>query len=292
MSFKAKTKKSGDLALAKEWNEATAEIERLEKAKINKSGGTMTGQLTVNNNIISNGYGAKLICHRLLTAPWLNENATFGKARQHSLRLYADGDEEKDHRIETRLDFGQGNNNWEKIFSVPLTPSNLLKNNQTYVVRILVSATDITTDSDLCVGISDGNNFVGFERSDIGNPKQMGTFVSGVDGEILRSRRQVRNARTPSMTYQSFDIQMHLGKTTWISGRINSELAQMAWTSDRTIQRSNALSLAAFIQGAPEEHGIYSIEVSIIAESPIPTNQLYGLTGIEIPAYGGLGPIE
>ena len=257
--FTPVSKQPGDLAKAAEWNAISDEVERLGKSKVDKVGGTMTGQLTVNHNIISAGYGAKLICYRLLTASWLHENAIFGKARSFTF-----------NNQEERLDFGRGSNDWEKIFSVPLVPAGLLTANQSYAVRIAVSATDISDDADLVVGLSDGTTFVGFERSDIQNDEQIGTFLSGIDGELLSNRTQTRIDRYPKQTYQWFEVLMRLGKTTWISGRVSSEIAAVAWTSDRTIKRDNMLFLTSFIQGHEEEHGIHSIEVSIVAESPIP----------------------
>ncbi len=54
MPFTPADKNPGDLARAQEWNNAMHEVERLENAKVNRTGDTMTGPLTTGNLKIGN----------------------------------------------------------------------------------------------------------------------------------------------------------------------------------------------------------------------------------------------
>lgn len=47
MSFKVKTKKSGDMIRSEDWNEAMEEIFRLEESKLSLKGGGITGSLSI-----------------------------------------------------------------------------------------------------------------------------------------------------------------------------------------------------------------------------------------------------
>lgn len=356
MPFTPDVKQPGDLARAQDWNEAMSEVVRLENAKVDKTGDTMTGRLTINGggdvepgsggylvlgsasgvnialdnneimarnngqtaplhlqvdggdlivhnsrtdaqkvivtdaglvgigtatpetklhvvgNVLSTGYGAKTICHRLMTAPWLNENAAFGNARSHALN-------------NNRLDIGAGSASWEKLFSVPLVPANTLSANRTYAVRIAVSATNLTSDNDLTIGLSDGTNVVGFLRRDGGN-NIIGTTIAGTDGNTLGSRATGPEGGASNVTHKSFEIQMRLAADTWVLGKVNSEIEPSAWTAPRTILRENTLSLVAFGENAGEQYGIYAVEVSIMHESPIPITFIFGeLLGVLEPIF-------
>ncbi len=263
MAFNPDVKQPGDLARAQDWNEAMEEVVRLENSKVDNSGDTINGSLNVFGNVLATGYGAKLICHRLLTAPWLDNNATFSNPRSHSLS-------------NDRLDFGKGNEDHEKLFSVNLVPANTLSNNRSYMIKIATAAEALTTDNDLLIGISDGTNVVGFQRLDSNNNDNIGRGMSGKDGNRLENMSWGPLGGAISNTHQWFEIQMRLDDDTWILGKVGSVVTPTAWTSNRTLNRENALFLVAFANDAGEEYGIFSIEVSIMGESPIPVQSSFG----------------
>jgi hypothetical protein len=162
---------------------------------------------------------------------------------------------------------GVDNRDYDVLLEVPLTQAGVLPAGAT--VAIDISASPLSSDNDLKVGITDGVSVVVFERSD--NNSGMGRLLDGdrlgpwlpvgIQADMDYSFEMFTNAGMPV----EFSALFTLGQTeTSVYGQIGTSTGTA--TASRLLSLDSPLSLVLLADDDWEEYGINRINVSVVPE--------------------------
>jgi hypothetical protein len=201
--------------------------------------------------------GPVRIYSRLMTPRWLQANADFHSARVNTI-------------TDTEISFGAAGagNMFARLLTVPLLPSNTLKPNETYLVRIVVNQVVASADNDPLFGITDGTHFAGVLKTDADNT-EAAAVVLGHYGNNLTSVTQVA-LDGPSQNAQNFEVLLRLGPA--VGGNTPvffvSRIGMLAerYQAASAIDRTRSISFAIFANHAEELYTFQSFEVTIERE--------------------------
>jgi hypothetical protein len=197
------------------------------------------------------------IYSRLMTPRWLQANANFHSARVSTIN-------------DTEVLFGAAGsgNTFTRLLTVPLLPSNTLKPNEAYLVRIVINQVVASTDNDPSFGITDGTYFAGVQKQDEANSDATWA-ITGQYGNNLTAPSGT-GLGGPPQNAQNFEILLRLGPAVggntpvFFVGRVGTLAGrhQAALAIDRT----RSISFAAFAHDAEELYNFQSFEVIIERE--------------------------
>lgn len=190
-----------------------------------------------------------LLFRRHLTAEWLNTNAQFGSARTRAM-------------TGSRLDFSVGSVVNERLFEVPIVPANTMSSSREYLAHVKVWTTDLTADNDLTAVLCDSTRCAGLFRYDGAN-SSLGTGLSGLYGVTLQSQTTGSAGGDTSTTQRVFELDLVLGATTRVLASADPTITPVAWVSDRTLVRTEALRLVFFANDPTERYGFSSVEITL-----------------------------
>lgn len=202
--------------------------------------------------------GPVRIYSRLMTPRWLEANADFHRARTSTI-------------TDTSVSFGAtgSGNIYTRLLTVPLLPSNTLKPNEAYLVRIVINQVLSSTDCDPIFGITDGTDFVGIMKGDEDNP-DAALAMKGQYGNNLAAATYISSLGGPSQNAQNFEVLFRLGPT--IGGNTPvffvSRIGTLAGSQQAVsaIVRTGSVSFAVFAHDAEELYTFQSFEVTIERE--------------------------
>ena len=155
-----------------------------------------------------------------------------------------------------------------RLFTVPLAAAGELDPAHAYLVRISVSQVRPSTDNDPYIGITDGTNFIGFEKEDGSNTVEgeclLGTFSNGGNTLVVGTHNESGDSGTNEAT---FDILIHLdpaagsATNTLVSYRRDNYDDGFEYSSP--IDLTKPISFITFGDSSDETYGFYSFEVTV-----------------------------
>ncbi|HZA49522.1 MAG TPA: hypothetical protein VE549_02210 [Myxococcaceae bacterium] len=194
---------------------------------------------------------------RLMTPRWLEANASIHSARTVTV-------------TDSAIAFGAagaGNDN-TRLFTVPLIPGGVLKTNETYVVRIVVTQAVPSGDNDPIFGVSDGTALVGFVKADAAN-SEGNAAVTGAEGNNLAASSSV-SFGVPGSSIGAFEVLFRLepavggSSPVYLMGRFGTEATHYRATT--TLDRTAGLFFSTYAGHAAEVYTFHSFDVSVDRE--------------------------
>lgn len=201
--------------------------------------------------------GPARVYSRFMSPRWLQTNAAIHSARTVTF-------------TDTSMAFGTAGsgNTYTRLFNVPLVPASVLKNTETYVVRVVVSQAIPSGDNDPIFGVTDGAQFIGVQKLDSANG-DLGALIAGPQSNNLAPvvNQLMGGPPTSIGTFELiFRIEPAVGPNSPVYVMIRAGTNNGQYRATTTLNRALGLTLSVFANDSAEVYTFHGFDVSVERE--------------------------